>query len=187
MAAGRLARADPNLSILLIEGGKNNLNDPTVTEPAIYLAHLAPNSQTALFYESNEEKALNGRKTIVPAGGLLGGGSSINFMMYTRAQGVDFDSWNTEGWDYKSVLPFAKKLETYHLKDSAINQDLHGHDGPINVSMGTHFREDAADDMMMGAVATGERNVVDMQDFEACGGFSVSVFDRGDCKVKLTD
>ena len=43
-------------------------------------------------------------------GGMLGGGSSINFMMYTRAQGVDFDSWKTEGWDQKSVVPMLKKV-----------------------------------------------------------------------------
>jgi len=48
VAAGRLAKANPDLRILLIEGGKNNYNDPTVTTPALYLSHLAPDSQTAL-------------------------------------------------------------------------------------------------------------------------------------------
>jgi alcohol oxidase len=110
VAAGRLARADPNLSILLVEGGKNNYNDPTVVNPAMYLVHLAPGSQTALFYESNSEEALNGRKAIVPCGGILGGGSSINFMMYTRAQAVDFDDWETEGWSAKDLLPLMKRV-----------------------------------------------------------------------------
>jgi alcohol oxidase len=81
-----LAAADPNLSILLIERGKNNLNDPTVTNPAIFLSHLAPGSETAIFYKANSEKALNDREAIVPCGGILGGGSSINFMMYTRGK-----------------------------------------------------------------------------------------------------
>jgi alcohol oxidase len=48
VAAGRLAKANPDLKILLVEGGKNNLNDPTVTNPALYLTHLAPDSKTAL-------------------------------------------------------------------------------------------------------------------------------------------
>jgi len=86
IAAGRLAKADPNLSILLVEGDRNNHNDPTVVSPAIYLSHLAPGSQTALFYQANKEKALNDREAIVPSGGMLGGGSSINFMMYTRGR-----------------------------------------------------------------------------------------------------
>ena len=110
MAAGRLAKNNPDLSILLIEGGRDNKNDPTVVNPAIFLAHLAPTTQTALLYKSNPEAALNGREAVVPAGGLLGGGSSINFMMYTRAQGVDYDSWKTEGWDQKSLLPLLKKV-----------------------------------------------------------------------------
>jgi len=94
----------------LVEGGKNNYNDPTVTNPAMYLVHLAPGSQTALFYEANAEEALNGRKAIVPCGGLLGGGSSINFMMYTRAQGVDFDDWETKGWTADDLLPLMKRV-----------------------------------------------------------------------------
>lgn len=40
------------------------------------------------FYKSKASKHLNGREAIVPMGGILGGGSSINFMMYTRAQGA---------------------------------------------------------------------------------------------------
>ena len=48
VAAGRLAMANPELKILLIEGGKNNYQDPTVTNPALYLSHLAPDSKTAL-------------------------------------------------------------------------------------------------------------------------------------------
>jgi alcohol oxidase len=76
----------------------------------MYLVHLAPGSQTALFYEANAEEALNGRKAIVPCGGMLGGGSSINFMMYTRAQGVDFDDWETKGWSADDLLPLMKRV-----------------------------------------------------------------------------
>ncbi|CAD0017979.1 unnamed protein product, partial [Aureobasidium pullulans] len=118
VAAGRLARADPGLSILLVEGGKNNYNDPTVVNPAMYLIHLAPGSQTALFYEANSEEALNGRKAIVPCGGMLGGGSSINFMMYTRAQGVDFDDWETEGWSANDLLPLMKRISINRYTDT---------------------------------------------------------------------
>lgn len=172
ITASRLAKADPNLRILVIEGGKNNKDDPLVRNPAIFLAHLAPTSQTALFYKANSEKALNDREVIVPMGGLLGGGSSINFMMYTRAQAVDFDSWKTEGWDYKSLLPLLKKLETYHPRGDDINMDLHGTDGPINVSFGTHYQKKAADDVLAAANSIGEKTITDMQDFEAVNGFS---------------
>lgn len=79
--ASRLSQADPSLSILVVEGGKNNFNDPTVTNPAVFLGHLAPDSKSAIFYKGNRSDKLGGRAPIVPAGGILGGGSSINFMM----------------------------------------------------------------------------------------------------------
>jgi alcohol oxidase len=60
-------------------------------------------------------------------GGLLGGGSSINFMMYTRAQGVDFDSWDTDGWRAEDMIPLCNKLETYHPKGANTDQSKHGH------------------------------------------------------------
>lgn len=69
------------LSILVVEGGKNNFNDPTVTNPAAFLTHLAPDSKNAVFYKGKKSDKLAGREPIVPAGSILGGGSSINFMM----------------------------------------------------------------------------------------------------------
>ena len=110
MIAGRLAAADSKLSILMIEGGRNNLNEPTIVTPAIYLANLEPAAGNALFYKANADKNVNGREVVVPTGGILGGGSSINFMMYTRAAGSDFDSWKTEGWDQECLLRVAKKV-----------------------------------------------------------------------------
>jgi alcohol oxidase len=69
-------------------------------------------------------------------GGILGGGSSINFMMYTRAQGVDFDSWATEGWAAKDMLPLCNKLETYHPQHEGADKSKHGYEGPIHISDG---------------------------------------------------
>jgi choline dehydrogenase-like flavoprotein len=82
MVAGRLAAADPNLSILLIEGGQDNYNVENVVNPVLFLEHLLPDSKTAIFYKGNKSDVLAGREPIVPSGGILGGGSSINFMMY---------------------------------------------------------------------------------------------------------
>ncbi|TAQ91129.1 hypothetical protein B7494_g575 [Chlorociboria aeruginascens] len=171
VAAGRLAKADPELKILLVEGGKNNFNDPTVVNPVVFLSHLAPDSQSALFYKANASKFLNGREAIVPMGGLLGGGSSINFMVYTRAQGVDFDSWNTEGWAAKDMIAMCKKLETFHPKDPAFKEENHGYDGPIHVSDGGYRGK--SEELFMDTVKKmGYKEIVDLQDFEDCGGFS---------------
>jgi alcohol oxidase len=95
---------------LLIEGGSNNYEVLNVVHPALFLQHLAPNSTTALFYEANAARELGGRKPIVPAGGILGGGSSINAMVYARAHRDDFDSWQTPGWSTEELWPFIKKV-----------------------------------------------------------------------------
>lgn len=110
MVAGRLAEANPKLSILLIEGGPNNYNVPNIVHPVFFLDHLLPTSKTTIFYKGNKAKQLADREVIVPSGGTLGGGSSINFMMYTRGQRSDFDSWKSSGWSADDLLPYMKKV-----------------------------------------------------------------------------
>lgn len=125
------------------------------------------------FYKSKASSHLNGREAIVPMGGCLGGGSSINFMMYTRAQAVDYDSFKTEGWYAKDLIPLSNKLETYHPKGEGRDPEKHGHDGPIHISDGG-FRSKSGDLFMDAAKELGHKEIVDLQDFEANGGFSVS-------------
>jgi alcohol oxidase len=48
-------------------------------------------------------------------------------MMYTRAQGVDFDSWDTDGWRAEDIIPLSNKLETYHPKGQGTDPSKHGH------------------------------------------------------------
>ncbi|QRW26048.1 GMC oxidoreductase [Rhizoctonia solani] len=124
-------KANPELSILLVEQGSNNYQEPSVVTPAVFLSHLAPGSKTAVFWQGNKSDALNGRSPIVPSGRTLGGGSSVNFLMYTRPSASDFDDWKTEGWGSKDILPLLRKMETYHL---ASDRESHGYDGPLNVS-----------------------------------------------------
>lgn len=77
-----MAEADPRLSILVFEGGQDNYNVSNIVTPLLYLEHLLPTSTTALFYKAKASERLAGRESIIPSGGTLGGGSSINFMMY---------------------------------------------------------------------------------------------------------
>lgn len=111
--AGRLAEADPNLSILVIEGGANNKDVASIKYPVFYLQNLLPTTKTALFYKGNKSEKLADREPIVPCGGALGGGSSINFMMYTRAQRSDFESWKTEGWSADEMFSYLNKVSTF--------------------------------------------------------------------------
>ncbi|RYP45531.1 hypothetical protein DL768_008123 [Monosporascus sp. mg162] len=163
IVAARLADADPNLTILVIEGGPNNHNVPTVVVPMFFLTHLMPGNKMTLFYQGKKEKQLADREVIVPSGGILGGGSSINMMMYARPQRVDFDSWKTPGWSANEILPFYKKFETYHSPNVG---ETHGRDGPIQISSGTNRASRSEDDFISAAGKLNFPAVEDLQNLE---------------------
>jgi alcohol oxidase len=79
--AARLASSHPTLSILLVEGGPSNKNNPQIIYPALFLSNLLPGSKTARSYVSNRSENVAGRSIPVAAGGCLGGGGSVNFSM----------------------------------------------------------------------------------------------------------
>ncbi|KAM0327527.1 hypothetical protein ACHAQA_005817 [Verticillium albo-atrum] len=167
IVAGRLAEADPNLSILVIEGGQDNRGMQNVENPVFFLDHLLPTSKTTIFYKGNKSEQCAGREVIVPCGGVLGGGSSINFMMYTRAQRSDFDSWKSEGWSADEILPFLKKLETYHGPG---DKSLHGDSGPVHVSNGTFRSEFSESEFIKATSKVGWPEIKDLQTLDANNG-----------------
>ncbi|KAL5614160.1 hypothetical protein FOVSG1_003223 [Fusarium oxysporum f. sp. vasinfectum] len=167
VVAGRLAEADPNLSILLIEGGQDNRGVQNIENPVFFLDHLLPTAKTTIIYKGNKAEQLAGREAIAPSGGTLGGGSSINFMMYTRAQRSDFDSWKTPGWSADEILPFVKKLETYHGRG---NPEDHGFSGPVQISDGTFRSTDSESDFIKAATEVGWPEINDLQTLNANNG-----------------
>ncbi|KAI4747089.1 alcohol oxidase p68 [Aureobasidium sp. EXF-12298] len=136
VVAGRLANLDHNLQVMLIEAGESNLNNPWVYRPGIYPRNMKLDSKTASFYYSRPSEWLGGRRAVVPCAHILGGGSSINFMMYTRASASDYDDFQAKGWTTKELIPLMRKHETYQR--ACNNRDIHGFEGPIKVSFGNY-------------------------------------------------
>ena len=65
-------------------------------------------------------------------GQVIGGGSSVNGQVALRGAPEDFDHWDkigAKGWDWNSVLPYFRRLET----DLDYTDQLHGSQGPITV------------------------------------------------------
>ncbi|WOI57543.1 choline dehydrogenase [Palleronia sp. LCG004] len=84
-------------------------------------------------FATDPEPHLGGRRLPVPRGKVIGGSSSINGMVFVRGNPVDFDHWShmgADGWDHASVLPYFKRMETWHGGSS----DLRGTDGPLHVT-----------------------------------------------------
>ena len=103
-----------------------------VTVPLGY-GKLFYNKAVNWCYTTEPSKGLGGRPDFWPRGKLLGGSSSINAMVYIRGQQQDFDGWaeaGNPGWDWESVLPIFKEMETY---DGGSNH-FRGDKGPLHVS-----------------------------------------------------
>ncbi|KAI8633311.1 alcohol oxidase-like protein [Xylariaceae sp. FL1651] len=131
IVASRLSDADPKLSILVIEQGLDSHGDSTVTFPAMYIAHVSPASPRIQLMKGNKSSTLANREPIVPVAKSLGGGSSVNMLMYSRIQESDAESWQTPGWSPNEMLRLIKKIETYQ---GSGREQQHGFDGPIQVS-----------------------------------------------------
>jgi choline dehydrogenase len=83
-------------------------------------------------FKTETQKELAGRQITINQGKVMGGGTSINAMMYVRGNPGNFDEWEklgADGWSYKDILPHFKKLE--HYEEGA--SEYHGADGPLSI------------------------------------------------------
>lgn len=65
-------------------------------------------------------------------GKVMGGCSTINYMIYTRGNPGDYDEWahfGNPGWSYEDVLPYFRKLEHNGDPEFAADRKNHGTDG----------------------------------------------------------
>lgn len=125
---------DAGLRVLLLEAGPPD-NSPFIHMPATFVRVIG--TERTWVYESTPQHHANSRTMYVPQGKTLGGGSSVNAMVYIRGQRQDYDDWAVQGctgWDWQSVLPWFKKAESNQLLSGA----LHGVDGPLSVSEARH-------------------------------------------------
>jgi choline dehydrogenase len=88
---------------------------------------------------SEPEPHLDGRSLVVPRGKVIGGSSSINGMVYVRGHAMDYDHWRdsgADGWSYADVLPYFRRMETWHDGGHGGDSYWRGKDGPLHVSRG---------------------------------------------------
>ncbi|MCC2109693.1 MAG: GMC family oxidoreductase N-terminal domain-containing protein, partial [Hyphomicrobiales bacterium] len=87
--AARLA-AESDGTVALIERGRSDVNR-WIHIPATFFKALQ--SQDAEAIVSAPDASLNGLPFPVPQGRVIGGGSSVNGMIYMRGQRKDYDDW----------------------------------------------------------------------------------------------
>ena len=133
IVAARLSE-DPDVSVLLLEAGRPD-NHPFMAMP-IAFPKVASHPSFLWKFETEPEPGLNNRTLPIWRGKTLGGCSSINAMINVRGSRHDYDNWRSqglEGWGYRDVLPYFKKLESSWRGAGP----YHGTDGPVsNVPIG---------------------------------------------------
>lgn len=127
--AGRLTE-DSNVSVLLFEQGPRDVN-PYIHMPATYFKTAKGNLLTR--YRLQPQRQQNMVTPEMVQGRVLGGGSSVNAMVYMRGCPEDYDGWaamGLDGWSYADVLPYFRKAED----NERFSGPEHGTDGPLGVS-----------------------------------------------------
>ena len=113
VVAGRLAEIGCASVLLLEAGGTDDV--PSVREAGQWPANLGTERDWG--FQAVPNPLLNGRRLPLSMGKVLGGGSSINVMAWSRGHKNDWDYFADEagdpGWNYESVLAIYRRIEDW--------------------------------------------------------------------------
>jgi choline dehydrogenase len=114
VVARRLAE-NPDVTVLLLEAGGSD-DVPSVMEAGQWPANLGSDRDWA--FQAQPNPHLNGRSIPMNMGKVLGGGSSINVMVWARGHKNDWDNFASQAgdsaWNYESVLKIYRHIEDWH-------------------------------------------------------------------------
>ncbi|KAK3904582.1 hypothetical protein C8A05DRAFT_42370 [Staphylotrichum tortipilum] len=96
------------------------------------------------------QAGLNNRSIGAITAQVVGGGSTINAMVYLRGDVDDYDAWGAlgnSGWSWQNLLPYFKKAETFTAPDAVLaaagniswDDSVRGHSGPVQYSYPSYF------------------------------------------------
>src|SRR3989441_6046930 len=131
-AAGSVLAADLSASgaqVLVIESGGPD-DAPTILDPSIWFYNVGGPLDYHLPIVPSPR--LNNRNFNMAVGHILGGGTSINAMVWIRGTQADYDGWaenGAKGWAFADVLPVFKSQEDW---EGGANE-WRGSAGPIHI------------------------------------------------------
>ena len=128
--ATRLSELE-DAKVLLLETGPRD-RDRNIHVPAGF--YKITGGSLTWGFDTAPLRQADDRRMIYPQARVLGGGSSINAMVYTRGNAADYDAWEREegcaGWSYAGVLPYFRRAED----NERYSNEYHGAGGPLGVS-----------------------------------------------------
>jgi choline dehydrogenase len=140
---------DRSVRVLLLEAGGADWN-PLFRIP---VGTIKIGGEYDWRFPAEPDPSRTGGPHVWPAGKVLGGGSSINAMFWSRGNRADYDAWaaaGCDGWSWDDVLPYFKRAETF---DGGADE-WRGGDGPQHVSR-LRVAHEMTDTFVEAAVAAG--------------------------------
>lgn len=128
--ASRLSE-DEDVRVALLEEGPTDYS-PYIHIPGTYYKTAQGSLLKRLAWDAGPELGRNVQQTMVQAR-VLGGGSSVNAMIYIRGVPSDYQQWvdsGADGWSYDDVLPYFKRSED----NNRFCNEVHSVGGPLGVS-----------------------------------------------------
>ncbi|KAI0730887.1 alcohol oxidase [Earliella scabrosa] len=129
--------------VLLIEAGSSDYANANIQIP--WLAPVLTGSTFDWNYTTTPQTALNNRQVGYARGKVLGGSTSINYMIYTRGPKDDYERLASmtgdSGWNWKNMDKYFRKLENFtnspNVVDAALKfvPNIHGKSGPVGVGL----------------------------------------------------
>jgi choline dehydrogenase len=158
--ARRLAE-NPDARVLLLEAGGSD-DVPNVWTADLWRTNLG--SERDWGFQSEPNAALNGRALALSMGKVLGGGSSINVMVWARGHRSDWDYFASESgdpaWKYDNILNIYRRIEDWHGEP---DPDYRGSGGPL-------FVQPAPDPHPLASATLGAARSVGIPTFQNANG-----------------
>jgi choline dehydrogenase len=134
VVASRLSE-DPQCKVLLLEAGCSDRTAICKVPGMMSLLHTVPQVKAKFDwgYKAKQRPETIDRKIPYVRGKVMGGSSAINGLLFVRGNKQNYDEWaqmGCDGWDFNSVLPYFKRLESFEDGESA----LRGGSGPVQVT-----------------------------------------------------
>ena len=127
-----LRLAEAGHTVCVLEAGPADRN-PMIHIPAGFIRAVS-NPKLSWGFKSAPVPGADNRELPLVQAKVLGGGSSINGLVYNRCQHADYDTWaqlGNVGWSYDDVLPYFRKSER---RVGPADAGYHGDRGPLTVS-----------------------------------------------------
>jgi len=133
VVARRLAE-NPAVNVLLLEAGGDD-DVSSITEAARWPMNVG--GEYDWNFSAQPNPSINGRSLALSMGKVLGGGSSINLMIWARGHKHDWDFFAQEAgdpaWNYESILRIYRRIEDWH---GAPDPEYRGAGGLVYVEPG---------------------------------------------------